>query len=95
MVNTQPQEKNARLEARITPEQKKFFLKAAALTGRSLTDFVVASVQENATRAVREHETMILSVRDREAFVSALLNPPVPGARLRKAAQRYKERSGS
>jgi uncharacterized protein (DUF1778 family) len=95
MVNTQPQEKNARLEARITPEQKKFFLKAAALTGRSLTDFVVASVQENATRAVREHETMILSVRDREAFVAALLNPPAPGARLRKAAQRYKERSGS
>jgi uncharacterized protein (DUF1778 family) len=95
MGTIQTQEKNARLEARITPEQKKFFLKAAALTGRSLTDFVVASVQENATRAVREHETLILSVRDREAFVAALLNPPAPGVRLRKAAQRYKERSGS
>ncbi len=95
MGTTQTPEKNARIEARITPEQKKFFLKAAALTGRSLTDFVVASVQENASRAVREHETMILSVRDREAFVAALLNPPAPGARLRKAAQRYKVRSGS
>ncbi len=95
MAATQTQEKNARLEARITPEQKEFFLKAAALTGRSLTDFVVASVQENATRAVREHETMILSVRDREAFVTALLNPPAPGGRLRKAARHYKERFGS
>ena len=95
MPPSQTQEKNARLEARITPEQKKFFLKAAALTGRSLTDFVVASVQENASRAIRDHETMTLSIRDREAFVTALLNSPVPGARLRKAAQRYKERSGS
>jgi uncharacterized protein (DUF1778 family) len=37
---------------------------------------------------------MTLSVRDREVFVSALLNPPAPGARLRKAARRYKEHAG-
>lgn len=83
--------KTARFEARITAEQKTLFLRAAALTGRSLTDFVVASAQETAVRTVREHEAMTLSARDREAFVSALLNPPMPGKRLRKAARRYKE----
>jgi uncharacterized protein (DUF1778 family) len=33
---------------------------------------------------------MTLSVRDREAFVAALLKAPAPVPRLRKAAQRYK-----
>ena len=82
--------KAARFEARLTPEQKSILLRAAALTGRSLTDFVVTSAQEAATRTLREHEAMTLSLRDREAFVAALLNAPAPGPRLRKAAQRYK-----
>ncbi|HEY2921727.1 MAG TPA: DUF1778 domain-containing protein [Candidatus Binatia bacterium] len=86
--------KTARLEARVTEEQKELFAKAAILLGRSLSDFVVTSVCETAARTVREHELMTLSARDREIFVSALLNPPAPGARLRKAARRYKERVG-
>ena len=85
--------RTARLEARITPEQKDLFLKAAALTGRSLSDFVVASAYESAARTVRDHEAMTLSARDRQAFVAARLKPPAPGARLRKAAQRYKRRT--
>ena len=82
--------KTARLEARITAEQKKLFMKAAAITGRSLTDFVVACAHETAARTVREHEVLTLSARDREVFVSALLTPPAPAKRLREAARRYK-----
>jgi uncharacterized protein (DUF1778 family) len=85
--------RTARLEARITVEQKNLLSKAAALLGRSLTDFVVTSAYETATRTVREHEAMKLSARDREIFVGALLHPPAPGARLRKAARRYKQRT--
>jgi uncharacterized protein (DUF1778 family) len=85
--------KAARFEARLTPEQKSILLRAAALTGRSLTDFVVTSAQEAAARTLREHEAMTLSVRDREVFVAALLKAPAPGPRLRKAAQRYKRRA--
>ncbi len=83
-------QKTARLEVRVTPEQKDLFSKAAVLAGRSLSDFVVAHAYDAATRAVQEHEAMLLSARDREIFVRALLNPPAPGARLRKAARRYK-----
>lgn len=82
--------KTARLEARITEEQKSLFQKAAEMTGRSLTDFVVACVQETASRMLREQEVMTLSVRDREVFVSALLDAPALAPRLRKAVQRYK-----
>ena len=87
--------KSARFEARITAEQKSLFLKAATLTGRSLTDFVIASAQEAATRAVQQNEAMTLSIRDRKAFVAALLKSPAPGARLRKAAGRYKRQAAA
>jgi uncharacterized protein (DUF1778 family) len=86
-------QKAARFEARLTPEQKSLLLRAATLTGRSLTDFVVTSAQEAAARTLREHEAMTLSLRDRQAFVAALLKPPAPGPRLRKAAQRYKRQA--
>ena len=82
--------KTARLEARITADQKALFQKAATLTGRSLTDFVVSSIQEIAARTVREHETMTLSAQDRKAFVTALLKAPAPGKRLAKAAKTYR-----
>lgn len=85
-------EKTARLEARITEQQKALFMRAAELTGRSLTDFVVASAQESAARTLREHDTLMLRSLDRKAFVEALLQPPVPTARLRKAVVRYRER---
>jgi uncharacterized protein (DUF1778 family) len=86
-----PPSRNARLEARITAEQKDLLSRAAALVGRSLTDFVVTSAYETAVRTIRQHQAMVLSERDRKLFVGALLNPPVPGARLRKAARRYKQ----
>ena len=82
--------KTARLEARITAEQKSLLLAAAALAGCSLSDFVVDSAQAAAARTVREHEIMTLSARDRRRFVAALLDPPAPTARLRKAVRRHK-----
>jgi len=75
-------------------EQKSLFLRAAELQGRSLTDFVVASVQEAAVEAVRTHDAMRLSERDRHIFVSALLASPSPAKTLVLAAKRYRERKG-
>ena len=82
--------KTARLETRVTAEQKTLFQRAADLTGRSLTDFILSSAQEVAARTVREHDVLTVSGRDRDRFVSALLQPPVPSRRLRQAASRYK-----
>lgn len=85
--------KTARLEARVTDDQKALFQRAADLTGRSLTDFVVSSAQEIAARTVREREVLTLSGLDRKVFLDALLNPPPPSKRLRQAASRYKRAS--
>jgi uncharacterized protein (DUF1778 family) len=86
--------KTARLEARLTDEQKALFQHAADLTGRSLTEFVVSSAHEVAARTVREREVLTLSGRDRRVFVDALLKPKPPNSRLRKAARRYKRITG-
>ncbi len=88
--NTSATVRNARLEARITGAQKDLFQRAASLSGRSLTDFVVASVQEAAGRTIREHEIMTLAEEDRETLVAALLDAPQLGPRLRKASERYR-----
>lgn len=83
-----------RLEARVTAEQKSLIERAAALQGRSVTDFVLTSVQDAARRAIEEHNLLALSVRDSEAFVDALLNPKPVNDRLRETIRRYREKTG-
>jgi uncharacterized protein (DUF1778 family) len=83
--------KPARLNARLTEAQKTLLERAAQLSGRSLTDFVVNSAEDAAARTIREHEIMTLSTRDTEAFVAALLGPPRPTPRLAKAAERHRK----
>jgi uncharacterized protein (DUF1778 family) len=86
--------KAERLEARVTAEQKRLIERAAALQGRTLTDFVLTSVQDAARRAIEEHQRLELSVRDSEAFVDALLNPKPVNDRLRDTVRRYREATG-
>jgi uncharacterized protein (DUF1778 family) len=86
--------RNARLEARVPSEQKDFFQRAAALTGRTLSEFVIDTAQEAAAKIVREHEIIRLSREEQIAFVSAVLAPVEPGARLKKAVRSYRQKTG-
>lgn len=79
-----------RLELRCDDDQRELLDRAVALSGRSLTDFVLAAVQEAAMTTIRNFETMKLNAKDSVAFAQALLNPPEPNAALRAAAERYK-----
>jgi uncharacterized protein (DUF1778 family) len=83
-----------RLETRITADQKRLIERAAALQGRTVTDFVLTSVQEAAQRAIEEYQRLELSVRDSEAFVDALLNPKPVNRRLRETVRRYRQTTG-
>ena len=86
--------RGARLEARISVKQKAVLQRAAALSGRTLSEFVVASAQDAASRVIQEHETIRLSRVEQIAFVSALLKPPAANARLRQAAAAYRKQTG-
>lgn len=94
MTENDARTRAARLEARMTTDQKALLQRAAALSGRTLSEFVLASAQEAAARVIREHETIHLSRTEQVAFVTALLKPRAPSARLRKAAAKYRQQMG-
>jgi len=93
-TETATSNRGARLEARISHTQKALFQRAADLSGRTLSEFVVATVQEVATKTVYDHEAIRLSQAEQTAFVMALLDPPAPSAKLRQAYQAYKQELG-
>jgi uncharacterized protein (DUF1778 family) len=84
-------QKTARLEARITAEQKALVERAAAYQGRTVSDFVITTVQEAARAVIHEHEVLQLSASQSRAFVETLLNPPEPTEALQQAADRYRQ----
>jgi uncharacterized protein (DUF1778 family) len=83
-----------RLEARLNSEQKDLLERAAALQGRSLSAFVLASAEEAAIKTIQDHDTIKLVGRNRDAFVAALLEPPRPSKKLRAAAAQFKKDMG-
>jgi uncharacterized protein (DUF1778 family) len=86
-----------RLEARITPDQKDLFKRAATLRGVTLTDFVVGALHEAAVKTLEATHVIRLGQRDQTAFLAALEHPAKPNRRLRDAARRHwslKKRTG-
>jgi uncharacterized protein (DUF1778 family) len=81
----------ARFDTRLTKEQKAFFERAARLGGfRSLTDFVVLTVQKRAKEIIQEREQVIASQKDSEIFFDAIMNAGKPNKNLSEAANDYK-----
>lgn len=81
---------HARFDARLPKEQKQFFEKAAYLGGfRSLTDFILSTVQEKAKEIIQEKEQIIASEQDSEIFFDAITNPKKPSKTLKDAFEDY------
>lgn len=89
-----PKAKAYRFDARLNEEQKVLIQKAADIEGRSMTDFVLHSAEAAAERTIEERAMLILSVRETEAFVHAILHPAEPGLVFRAAARQYKRTIG-
>ena len=84
-----------RLGFRLDEETKSLIERAAHLARRKVSDFCVTALTDTARRTIAEHETLVLSERDREAFFEALINPPAPNARLVRALAEHKRRVAS
>ena len=87
-IRSKPRTLSERLEARVDPEQKTFFQRAATLRGVSLKEFMVASMREAAVKTIEEHE-LVLSAKEQQIFVDMLMNPPKPNDALRRAADDF------
>lgn len=74
-----------RLEARISTDLHAMLKRAAEIQGRTMTDFVVAAVQDAAQRAIEQAEIIRLSLADQACFAQAMLSPPEPSPALERA----------
>lgn len=81
----------ARLEARISTDLHTMLRRAAELQGRTMTDFVVAAVQDAAQRTIEEAEILRLTLEDQQCFSQALLSPPKPTAAMKRAFARKRK----
>lgn len=77
-----------RIDARIPAHIKESLAAAAALQGRSQTDFLITAVSEAAQKVISEHNVIKLCLEDQKALAAALLDEsPTPArySRLKKA----------
>jgi uncharacterized protein (DUF1778 family) len=81
-----------RLGFRLDEETKDLIERAAYLSRRKVSDFCVTALADTARRTIAEHETLVLSDRDRKAFFDALINPREPSKRLARALAEHKRR---
>ena len=79
----------ARIEARVPTQVYSRLRRAAELRGMTLTSYLIATAGEEARREVEEADVLRLAREDQIRFAEALIDPPKPNARLRKAARRH------
>lgn len=89
---SKPIKEYSRFDARLPKEQKLFFEEAAYLGGyRSLTDFIILTVQEKAKEIVKEKEQIIASKRDSHIFFDAITKAKKPSKTLKNAVKDYND----
>ncbi|WP_119271659.1 DUF1778 domain-containing protein [Taklimakanibacter deserti] len=82
--------KRERIELRVGASAKELIQRAMAVTGLTAGDLAY----EGARRVLDEHERMVLTGADRQAFLDALTNPPEPTDKLVTALRRHRELIG-
>ncbi len=86
--------KDERIAVRLPADAKRALEDAAAISGRSLTDFVIDSAMAAAREAIENTERIRLGQEDRAVFMAALADPPEPNKALRDAAARHRKMTG-
>jgi uncharacterized protein (DUF1778 family) len=81
---------DARLNFRLRHDLKDRIEKAAAVKGKSITEFAVAALADVAEEVLEQHQTMQLSDRDRDRFLALLDAPPPPNPALKRAAKTHR-----
>ncbi len=82
--------KSERLELRLAPSAKRIIQQAMSVTGLAAGDLAY----EGARRLLDEHQRMVLSKSDRDAFLAAIVRKPAPAPRLVEALKRHRNLFG-
>jgi uncharacterized protein (DUF1778 family) len=89
-VSPKREYKTQRLELRLAPSAKKVIQQAMSVTGLAAGDLAY----EGARRLLDEHQRMVLSGADRNAFLAAIGRPNDPSPRLMEALRRHRHLFG-
>lgn len=74
--------KNDRIEIRLTADQKRTIEQAATISGRSVTDFSVTLLLEEASEVIRQDRELRMSTQAWDLFNEILDRPAKPIAEL-------------
>ncbi len=82
--------RSERINLRLSGTAKRRIEQAAAVEGKTVSGFIVSSALENAEKAVRRHEAMVLDREDAMRFFDAIADPPPPNDRLGTALEEHR-----
>ena len=87
--------KKERLDLRLAAEAKGQIEKAAALQGRSVSDFVVAAALTQAAEVIEQQMVLKLCLEDSSALADTFVYEPEPSKKAMEAAERYRKKMGN
>ena len=86
--------KESRLHIRCDDSARQLLDKAAGYARVSVSEFVLSHALASAEQVVQSHESINLTPKDFQAFLSALDRPVKPNAALKRAFKRHSENAG-
>lgn len=84
--------KSDRVEARLSPEQRRRIALAAEYTGESLSAFMVGAAVERADELIATHTATVVPTEFFDQLLAALDQPAEPSPRLAAAAARARRK---
>lgn len=72
------------ISMRISLQMLDLITTAAAVMGKSRTEFMIESARQDAVEVLLDQRLFVLGDEQHDAFMRALDNPPAPNARLRQ-----------
>ena len=87
--------KEQRIDARLTAEAKQQIDQAAALQGRSTSDFMVQAALKEAAQVIEQQRIVRLTVEESVALAEIMTAEPVVNAASVAAMRRHKEIIGN
>lgn len=82
--------KSARLDAHIPPDLREQLRHVAERQGRSLSDYVTATLRAAVQRDIAEMSVIQLSCEASEHFAAALIDPPDLGPAMKRAFDHHR-----
>src|SRR5262249_21862194 len=87
MANSRTTARREALNLRIKPEERGLIDRAATLTGKTRTDFVLEAARHAAEEALLDRTVFTVSPQAYAKFIERLDEPPKPNDRLRRTMQ--------